>query len=331
MNPYPYGPETSKPMYQQPPPGAYPPPQGVYPPPGGAYAPNTVAAYPQAAPVPLVTAPVVAAAPVLFGGMQFVYVQDPMTELASCPSLLIRQEPEFIAAMTGCEQPNIYHVFGNSPLGVKYLFKCMERSNCCARRFCPSTNTPLDLDIIHCSSVDQLGIGYTTPFATMNKPFKCTILCLCRPEIKVVLNSSGQVVGKVNHACTVCDPTFDLYDSSGNLKYIVSGSCCQCAILCPNMLGKMSQGVFEIYEAGSKNPVGRITKEPANMSELVTDADSYSVIFPPNSDANDRLLLMGLTLLLDYQFFETDAEDKNKKRSGRSTGRVSVKARGRRY
>ena len=27
---------------------------------------------------------------VLFGGMQFIYVEDPMMELASCPSLLIK-------------------------------------------------------------------------------------------------------------------------------------------------------------------------------------------------------------------------------------------------
>ena len=314
MNPYPYGPATSKPMYQQPPVAAYPPP-------GVAYAPNTVGVYPQPVATPIVTAPVVAAAPVLFGGMQFVYVQDPMKELESCPSLLIRQEPEFVATMTGCEQPNIYHVFGNSPYGVRYLFKCMERSNWCVRRMCPSTNTPLDLDIIHCNCADQLGIGYTTPFATMNKPYKCTLFCLCRPEIKVVLNNPSEVVGKVNHTFTLCDPTFDLYDSTGNLKYIVSGSCCQCAILCPNMFGKVSQGLFEIYEAGTKTPVGRITKEPANMSELVTDADSYSVIFPPKANAKDKLLLMALTLLLDYQYFETDAEDKNKSRNRRTRRR----------
>ena len=63
----------------------------------------------------------------IFGGMQFIYVSDPMVELATCPSLLIRQEPEFLEAISGCEQPNIYHIFGNSQLGFRYLFKCIEK------------------------------------------------------------------------------------------------------------------------------------------------------------------------------------------------------------
>lgn len=321
MNPYPYGPETSKPMYQHPPPGAYPPPPGAYPPPPGAYPPpSSVNVYPPPV-TPVVTAPPVVP-PVLFGGMQFIYVQDPMTELASCPSLLIKQEPEFLEAMSGCEMPNIYHVFGNSPLGFRYLFKCMENSNYCSRKFCPSTNRPMDLNIIHCNSAAQLGMGYTTAFATMTKPCKCTVCCLCRPEINVILNTSNQVVGKVKHIWTLCDPTFDLFDSTGALKYIVTGSCCQCALLCPGFIGKTSQGVFDILEAGTNQHVGRITKEPATMSELVTDADSYIVNFPPNATANDKLLIMGMALLLDYQYFETDADDnkKGRRRGGSGPG-----------
>ena len=96
MNPYPYGPTSNNPMYLQPPP-VYPPPVTTYPPPATAYPPPTVGVYP-----PPATAPVAMPPPAIFGGMQFIYVQDPMTELASCPSLLIRQEPEFLETMTGC-------------------------------------------------------------------------------------------------------------------------------------------------------------------------------------------------------------------------------------
>ena len=206
MNPYPMPLNSNQAMYPPGQPGVYPPGQpGVYPP------PVTYPAQPVAVPTPI------------FGGMQFVYVQDPMAELASCPSLLIKQEPEFLENFTGCEMPNIYHVFGNSPLGFRYLFKCMEKSNCCSRKFCNSTQRPLDLDIIHCNSLDQLGMNYTTPFATMQKPFMCTCYCICRPEINVVLNSTGKAIGKVKHICTVCDPTFEVYSATSGLKYIVTG------------------------------------------------------------------------------------------------------------
>lgn len=306
MNPYPIPPTSNQPIYPQQ--GVYPSPQPVYP----AQAPVTYAAQQACAP------------PQIFGGMQFIYVEDPMAELASCPSLLIRQEPEFLEKLTGCEMPNIYHVFGNSPLGFRYLFKCMEKSSFCARKFCHSNQRPLDLDIIHCNSYDQLGMGmgYITPFATMKKPFMCTFYCLCRPEINVVLNSTGQAIGKVKHICTVCDPTFDVYNATSGLKYIVTANCCQCALRCPGWLGKTSRGIFDIIDIGTNQVVGQITREPADMAELVTDADSYVVNFPPTADANDKLLLMGLTLLIDYQFFETNADEGRKKKSrGRSKKR----------
>ena len=54
-----------------------------------------------------------------FGGMQIIYVQDPLTELENCAGVVIRQEPEIFEALTGCETPNRYHVFGESPPGLK--------------------------------------------------------------------------------------------------------------------------------------------------------------------------------------------------------------------
>lgn len=288
MIPNPYGPTSNQPIYQQPPPLSIPP-QGVYAP---------------------------------FGGMVFCYVQDPMTELASCQSLLIRQEPEFFEKLSGCEQPNIYHVFGNTPMGTKYLFKCIEKSGWCMRRCFVSSQRSFDMDIIHCSSQNQLGMGYTTPFAVMKKPFMCTMCCLCRPEIEVILKSSNSSVGKVKHICTVCDPTFELYSIKGGLKYIVTADCCQCALRCRGFLGKTSRGVFNILNAKNKQNVGTITKEPANLSEIVTDADTYLVQFPLDADPNDKLLLTGVAIMIDYQFFETDANEEYENRHGRKKVRV---------
>ena len=52
---------------------------------------------------------------------------------------------------------------------------------------------------------------------------------------------------------------------------------------------------------------------------MVTDADSYIVNFPVTADANDKLLLTGLALMIDYLFFESDADDDHKKMKGGST------------
>ena len=47
-----------------------------------------------------------------FGGLQYVLVKDPMDELNSCTSVTIRQQPELLETITGCETANRYHVFG---------------------------------------------------------------------------------------------------------------------------------------------------------------------------------------------------------------------------
>ena len=250
----------------------------------------------------------------LFGGLQFVYVQDPMAELAACPSILIRQEPEFFEALTGCETPNVYHVFGQSPYGYRYLFKCLEQSECCERYFCPSAKREFNMDIIHCSSFSQLQMGYNTPFANMHKPFMLAMGCLCRPEITITLSNKKIMVGKAIHIYTCCDPTFEVYDPHGKLKYIVSADCCQCILMCPGFLGKTYEGQFDIYDAVTNQNVGTIVKEPATYSELATDADSFTVNFPVTANAYDKLLLMGLTIMIDYQFFETNANDERGKR-----------------
>lgn len=261
--------------------------------------------------------------PGLFGGLQFVYVEDPMAELASCPSILIRQEPEFLEAVLGCEEPNVYHVFGNSPLGYRYLFKCFEQSECCERFFCPSGKREFNMDIIHCNSYEQLGMGYNEPFANFHKPFMCAIGCCCRPEITISINSTKKVVGKATHIWTCCDPTFECYDANASLKYIVTASCCQCILLCPGMIGKSYEGQFDILDPSSNQPIGNIIKEPATYSEMVTDADSYTVNFPANANAFDKLLLMGLTILADYQYFETNASN-NSRRRRRGGGLVGL-------
>ena len=51
-------------------------------------------------------------------------------------------------------------------------------------------------------------MGYTTPFATMKKPCMCTCFCLRRPEISVMVNSTGKPAGKIKYIYTCYDPTF---------------------------------------------------------------------------------------------------------------------------
>lgn len=257
---------------------------------------------------------------VYFQPSQFIYVPDAMAELSNCTGVIIKQQPELFEAFTNCETANRYHVFGLSNLGQKYLFKCKENSSCLMRNCFLSSQREFDMDIIHLTSANQM-TGFSKIFAKAFKPFKCTICCLCRPEMTVTLSDKNINVGVIKHVFTCLDPEFEIYDSNNRLKFIVSADCCQCGLLFSNSLfGKCSEATFEIYARGSKHVVGNIKKLVAHGAEFITDADSYQINFPSNADANDKLLLIALGLMIDYQYFESSPADEEKENNRRHGG-----------
>ena len=256
--------------------------------------------------------------PQLFPGMQFTYVQDPMTELAYCTGIEIRQQPEIFEMITGCETANRYHVFGKTLQGYKYLFKCNEKSGWFMRNCCPSNFRQFLMDIVHITSGNPDVPGFSKNFANLFKPFKCTLCCFCRPEMYVTLTEGSQRVGIIKHACTLCDPEFYIYDETGKLLYILHADCCQCGLVfANNFFGKLSEVVFSIYGPGRDQIIGNILKKPANFAEMVTDADTYQINFPKNATPKEKLLIIGLALMIDYQYFETNNINDEQKGRGR--------------
>ena len=252
--------------------------------------------------------------PAQFGNISFFYVNDPMLELDSCVGVFISQEPDVLEATTGCETPNCYHVFGQSPQGTKYLFKCKELSNCLMRNCCPSGLREFFMEIKHISSGNIDNPKNSKELAILDKPFKLPMFCFCRPELKVKLIKGNVNAGNVLHIYTMLDPEFEVYDGNNQLKYIVTADCCQCGLLCSkNICGKLKEVIFNIMGPGEGQIIGQIIRKKATGMELITDADSYQVFFPSMSNANDKLLIISLAILIDYIYFEMDERKKNKK------------------
>lgn len=250
-----------------------------------------------------------------FGGIQYTLVQDPLAELENCTAVIIKQQPEIFESVIGCETANRYHIFGQTNQGMKYLFKCREISDFCMRCCCPSNIREFNMEINHVvNAMNQTGIK---KFANLYKPLKCPCFCVNRPEIAVNVGDQSTYIGKIKHLFSCCDPEFQVFEASGNLKYFAHADCCQCGLMCANNIcGKYSTATFNIYSAGSNALVSTITKMSAqSFAEVITDADSYTVNFPQDATAYDKMLLIALGLMIDYQYFETDA-GQNKNRSG---------------
>ena len=247
------------------------------------------------------------AGPMINSPQNFVYIQDPFTEIAQSRTAIVRQEPSLLERLTGCVTRNHYHVFLSTPYGLKYAFKCNEQSGGCARCCLSANSRPVKIIMRHVISFQQYDGDMAKVFINVDKPCKCACCCFCRPYMDVRLADNGQQLGIISEPCTCCDVDMEVLDTAGNLRYDINGDCCQLGLCCGPSLKKLANVNFEIKENGYT--VGAIRKLTSSLGEFFTKADSYEVVFPEKATPSEKLLLILATLMIDYQNFESDNSD----------------------
>jgi hypothetical protein len=123
------------------------------------------------------------------------------------------------------------------------------------------------------------------------------------------LKLSNAPLGKVVEPCSCCDPIYEITNFLGELKYIVTAECCQCGIICNNSCGKCSEVLFTIHKPGKQemtpqNADGFIKKKFSGLQELLTDADNFELVFPTSANAEEKLLLIGAVIMIDFRYYE---------------------------
>lgn len=123
--------------------------------------------------------------------------------------------------------------------------------------------------------------------------------------------------GKIVDDWRCCDPSLIIYGENKEKRFIISGECCQCGLVCKGC--EMCYEVkFFIYdgnckEEDPKNAIGSIKRKKKDFVKAVfTDADSFDLYFPENATPYDKLMLIGATLMLDYTYFEDSSADNNR-------------------
>lgn len=295
----------------------------VYPPQQGYVSPQIpmqpqVGYMPPQVPVQQIPQPIQVGQPLVMFGVQYVFVQDPMIELANSIKAVIHQQVEIFEMISGCETANRYHVFVQNAQGMsQYLFKCKEESGWCMRNCCPSSGREFNMKLKHINMANQLNTNdFSNTYANLFKPYKCTCFCLARPELLLSLHGNQQqYIGKVKEEFTCCDPLFTIKDGNGTPVFIITCDCCQCGFCCRNnFCGKLSEVKFSIFDVKNQSgaPVGSIVKRVAqNAGQLFSDADSYDVNFPVNSSPQEKFSLICCALMIDYQYFEQTGSSNN--------------------
>ena len=246
-----------------------------------------------------------------YGPQNFIYCDDPMKELAECTGAIIRQEIEMFEVFSGCETQNRYQVFVQSRMGLKYAFKCIERSGCCARCCCSNDCRGLIMEIRHVASAAEIDTDISKIFIRAEKPCAAGCCCFCRPHMDIRLQESKQYLGRVSEPFTCCDKDAEVYDENNNLKYRIVGDCCQFGFCCGPSAEKLVEIEFKIVRNGEQ--VAMMKKLSSSLGEFFTKADSYKISFPNDATPEEKMLLICAGLLIDYQYFEKDSTpEKNK-------------------
>ena len=230
---------------------------------------------------------------------------DPISILQLTPQVKIKQTVEWLEVITGCETKNRYIIFAKINEQNLFLFKCKEESGCLMRNCCPGDCRAFILRLSH---------SYQKNFIYLDRPFKCTCCCCGRPEM-ICKYYNGVQFGRIKEPCTLCNPFFETYDEFDGSKYFLEIPCCQCGFCCrDNICGKCSEVYGNIYNANNLNiPVGIIEKKVKCCQETFTDANTFIINFPVDSTIGDKLNLIASVLLIDYRYYEDNA---NQKKSG---------------
>jgi hypothetical protein len=116
-------------------------------------------------------------------------------------------------------------------------------------------------------------------------------------------------LGRIEDESNCCEPVFTIVNGE-NKRYKGQAKYCQCGIVCANSCGKCYSVEFGLYpshvtEYTPENKVGFIRKDPNFTQEFIGDADTFYVKFPVDATPEDKLLIIGMALMIDYSYFET--------------------------
>lgn len=76
-----------------------------------------------------------------------------LDKMKNIHGIFIKQKPQFMEQMSGCEIDNIYNVYACDKDGDKKkslkLFKCKEKSGCCAKQCMRPDSRPFEMHVNH--------------------------------------------------------------------------------------------------------------------------------------------------------------------------------------
>lgn len=194
-----------------------------------------------------------------------------MKELESASALAVRQTKEWAEILVDFESRNRYSV--QDPAG-RQLYWAAEESSLFWRLLL-HTLRPFVMRVFSLAG---------EPVLRIVKPFRFYF------HEAAVYTEAGALLGSVKREFTLVRKRFTVTDPGGAVLYDINAP-----ILHP--------WTFGISRNGAE--CGQIVKRWSGLAkESFTDADNFSVVFPPEAGGAHKALLLGALFLIDMVYFE---------------------------
>lgn len=158
--------------------------------------------------------------------------------------------------------------------------------------------------------------------ATHEKPRTCGACCCYEPYLETK-DANGDVIGKTQYVCDWCIfvPKFDIYDRNETKKYRLRPDTCLggCCIMCRcggrGAGGKCCRVPFIVRDPNTFEPITvNGGEEKAQVTDLwsgvknqcCTQRNAYHLVFPDDAPAEDKITLIGSSILIDVIYSEQD-------------------------
>lgn len=190
------------------------------------------------------------------------------------------------------------------------LLMLNEETGCCVR-ICCGPYRPWTISAKYPESGKE--------FAVYNRPLRCLggpLKCCCFQEMSVTVH--GEKIGGFKEACWCCIPTYTVFGQDSSPKYHIHMPTCCCG-MCVNVCAggccscKVPFYIYDAKEDVEGKEKGKIVKLWGGLvKELITEADTFTLEFPSDADAEMKATLVGATLMINQLYFENQDSSQGK-------------------
>ena len=231
------------------------------------------------------------------------------SKISNIKGILVKQRMNMMEVITGCEMENIFDIFekhhSQNKIQGKRLWRAIEESTCIQRNCVQQSCRSFQLKILNVQGNSNENDSICL---RMERPCTCSFLCLNRPFISMNYLENGENIylGKISDPYDFTKTKFIVRNKYDNPIYKVETCCVQCGIICKGCACSPCQKVsFEITDMKSGHLVSSISKiNNTCWKDLVSDSDNFAMDFPENISWEDKSLLLGTILFVDYMMFE---------------------------